>query len=213
MVSMGAEYAGASVDALYAKTRDAIAASALSATQFSGLPALGYSSSNSLAGTVSDNATFSLMGLYTTGPLSYYTGYEHITFENPSIALSPGFNDIGGYVLAYVNNTAYEKHDKVLQVYWVGVKYAIAENWTATAAYYDYRQSSYATGALAGCKSAVSSTCSGDLTAASIATNYHFTKRFDGYAGAMWSNVSHGSANGYLETTNINPTIGVKFTF
>ena len=213
MVSIGATFAGASVDALYVKIKDAVAASALNATQVAGLSALGYSSSNSLAGTVSDNATFSLMGLYSTAPLTYYAGYEHITYENPSIALSPGFNDIGGYVLAYVNNSAYEKHDKVLQVYWAGVKYAIAENWTATAAYYDYRQSSFATGALAGCASTVSSACSGNLEAASIATEYHFTKRFEGYAGAMWSNVSHGSANGYLKTTNINPTIGVKFTF
>ena len=213
MVSIGAELAGASVDALYVKIKDAIAASALNATQFAGLATLGYSSSDSLVGTASDNATLSLMGLYAAGPLTYYAGYEHITFENPSIDLAPGFNDIGGYVLAYVNNTTYEKHDKVLQVYWAGAKYAIGGNWTLTAAYYDYHQSSFASGALAGCSSTISSACSGNLAAASIASEYRFTKRFNGYAGAMWSNVSHGSANGFLETTNINPTIGVRFTF
>jgi hypothetical protein len=42
---------------------------------------------------------------------------------------------------------------------------------------------------------------------------YRFTKRFDSYAGAMWSNVSHGLANGYLETTTIDPTIGLRFSF
>jgi len=29
----------------------------------------------------------------------------------------------------------------------------------------------------------------------------------------MWSNVSHGLASGYLNTTMIDPTIGVRFSF
>jgi hypothetical protein len=29
----------------------------------------------------------------------------------------------------------------------------------------------------------------------------------------MWSNVSHGLAAGYLNTTMIDPTIGARFSF
>jgi predicted porin len=75
------------------------------------------------------------------------------------------------------------------------------------------KQFAYATGADAGCSSTVSGACSGNFNAASVSLDYHFTKRFDTYAGAMWSNVSHGLASGYLNTTMIDPTIGVRFSF
>jgi hypothetical protein len=36
----------------------------------------------------------------------------------------------------------------------------------------------------------------------------------DAYAGFMYSSVSDGLANGYLYfTTNVNPTIGVRYSF
>ena len=68
-LNAGGEYAGASVDAYFAKTRDAISVSALSAAQVAGLPALGYSVTNSLAATLSDNTAASLMGSYVFGTL------------------------------------------------------------------------------------------------------------------------------------------------
>jgi hypothetical protein len=36
---------------------------------------------------------------------------------------------------------------------------------------------------------------------------------FDAYVGAMYSGVHDGMASGYLSTTNINPTIGVRYKF
>jgi predicted porin len=132
---------------------------------------------------------------------------------NPSIDLAPGFDDIGGYTLAFVNNTAYADADKILQVYWAGARYAVNENLTAAIAYYGEKQNAYATGKDAGCSSVVSGKCSGHLNVASVSLVYHFTKRFDSYAGAMWSNVSHGLANGYIVTTSIDPTIGLRYSF
>jgi predicted porin len=210
---LGGEFAGASVDAYYVKTRDAVSASALNAADFALLPTLGYSASNSVAATVSDNTTYGIMGLYNFGAPTIYAGYEHINYADPSIALPAGFNDIGGYVLAFVNNTAYAKGDKVLEVYWAGVKYAVNENFNLIGAYYGYRQNSYASGANAGCSSNVSSACSGNLDAFSLSAIWHLTKRFDTYAGLMYSKVSDGLANGYLQTSNINPTVGVRFSF
>jgi predicted porin len=212
-VSLGAEYAGASVDAFYTKNRDAVSISALSATQVAGLPALGYALDTALVGTISDNAAFGAMASYAFGPATFYGAYEHITYMNPSINLAPGFDDIGGYTLAYVVNDAYAAADKILQVYWAGARYVVNENLTAAIAYYGEKQNAYATGKDAGCSSVVSGKCSGNFNAVSVSLDYHFTKRFDSYAGAMWSNVSHGLANGYIETTMIDPTIGLRYSF
>src|SRR6202041_175392 len=61
---LGGEYAGASLDAYYSKENSAITATYLTAAQVSGLPALGYSVSNSLAATISDNEAYALMAFY-----------------------------------------------------------------------------------------------------------------------------------------------------
>ena len=44
--------------------------------------------------------------------------------------------------------------------------------------------------------------------------DYFFNQHFDVYAGAMYSGVHNGLANGYVyNTTNINPTIGLRYKF
>ena len=214
-VALGADYAGASLDAFYTKVRDAVSVGTLSSAQLADLPGLNLSPSNSVAGTISDNASYGVMALYAVVPVpvTVYGGYQHITYMNPSIALAPGFDDIGGYTLGAVNNTAYAKADKILQVYWAGARYAVTPQFTAALAYYGEKQNAYATGANAGCSSVVSGACSGNFHALSVSVDYHFTKRFDTYAGAMWSNVSHGLASGYLNTSMIDPAIGARFSF
>ncbi len=211
--TLGGEFAGLSVDAYYAKVKDAIAAGALSAAQVADLPALGFSPSNSLAGTVTDNTTWSLQGLYALGPVKLFAAYENIKFQNPQTPLPVGFDDIGGYKLAVVNNTSLP-HEKILQVYWGGVKYAALANLDLTAAYYGYHQSSFATGANAGCTTTKSGQCSGNLQAISFDAVLKMSKHFDSFAGLMWSAVQDGLANGYIYSkNNINPTIGVRFRF
>ena len=218
-VSVGAAYAGASIDGFYTKMRDAVSVGTLSTAQLAALPALNLSSQNSLSGTISDNASYGAMASYALEPVlpvlpvTVYGGFQHITYMNPSIPLTAGFDDIGGYVLGAVNNTAYAKGDKQLNVYWAGARYAVTPEFTAAIAYYGEKQFAYATGKDAGCSSVVSGSCSGNFNAVSVSLDYHFTKRFDTYAGAMWSNVSHGLANGYLNTTMVDPTIGARFSF
>jgi predicted porin len=204
-----------SVDAFYTKMRDAVSVSTLSAAQLAALPALNLSSQNSVAGTISDNASYGIMALYAIPvlPVTVFGGYQHITYMNPSIALPAGFDDIGGYTLGAVNNTAFAAADKILQVYWAGARYSVTSQFTAALAYYGEKQNAFATGADAGCSSVISGACSGYFHALSVSLDYHFTKRFDTYAGAMWSNVSHGLANGYLNTSVIDPTIGLRFSF
>jgi predicted porin len=218
-VALGAQYLGASIDAFYTKIRDAVSAGALSAVQVDDLASLHLSSQNSVAGTISDNASYGAMVSYSLGslmpalPVSLYGGYQHITYMDPSIKLLVGFDDIGGYVLGAVNNTAYAKADKILQVYWGGVRYAIIPQLTATIAYYGEKQDAYATGKTAGCTTNVSGSCAGNFDAVSASLVYHFSKRFDAYAGVMYSSVSGGLSNGYLNNSMIDPTMGVRFTF
>jgi predicted porin len=223
-VSFGGEYAGASVDAYYVKVKDAVAISALSAAQVAGLPGLcpnplpaggscvSASPSNALSATVSDNTTYAIMGLYNMGVLKFFGGWEHIKYANPATPLSAGFN-VAAYTMAFVNNTAYP-NDRTLQVYWAGVRYTVLPELDLVGAYYGYKQNAYGTGANAGCSTNQSGTCSGTLDAISFDADYRLSKRFDAYAGVMYSGVHDGLASGYLfHTTDITTTTGVRFKF
>jgi predicted porin len=223
-VSFGGEYAGASVDVYYSKVKDAVSASALSAAQVSGLPGLcpnplpaggscvAASPSNALAATISDNTSYAIMGLYNMGIVKFFGGYEHISYANPRTPLAAGFS-LAAYTIAYVNNAAYPT-DRTLQVFWGGVRYTVLPQLDLVGAYYGYKQNSYGVGANAGCSTNKAGTCSGTEDVISFDADYRLTKRFDAYAGVMYSGVHDGLANGYLfHTTDITTTTGVRFKF
>jgi predicted porin len=222
---IGGDYAGFSIDGYYFKKYDAISIAALSAAQVTAIqtgtctaaaPATPqcWPISNSVAATISDNQTYSVMLAYQPpgAPVRFSGGYERITFDNPSNALPAGTLTIGGYILAVTNNLAYD-NEKVLEVYWAGVKWGITPDLDLLAAYYGYNQNAFATGASAGCSTKASSGCSGTETVMSLVFDYRFSKRFDVYAGSMYSGVQDGLANGYLFTTNIATTAGLRFRF
>jgi predicted porin len=209
--NVGGSLGPVSLDGYYSKVNSSITASALSAAQVSALPP-GDAVSNSLAATISDNTAYALMGLYQHDPLKVFGGYEYIKYTNPKNPLSPGFIDIGGYVLAYVNNAAYNEA-KIVQVYWTGVRYAVIPHLELTAAAYGVHQSAYGSAAQAGCTTDAHSVCSGNLEAFSVDADYRFNVHFDAYLGAMYSGAHDGLASGYINTTNINPTVGVRYKF
>jgi predicted porin len=219
---VGGEYAGLSIDAYYLNVKDAVSASALSAGQVADLytvgnTAFGYPVGNSLSGTISDNTTYSVLAMYDFGAPKIYAGYEHIQYADPTDPLTPGYVDEGGYILAFVNDqvgadSTYAR-DKDEQIYWAGVKYVFAPRFEATAAYYGIKQNSYATGANAGCSTNKAGNCSGTENVYSVAGVLHMSKRFDGYLGVMYSQVSGGLSNGFLNTSTVVPTIGVRFKF
>jgi len=209
---VGGNFAGASVDAFYSKVNSAITTTSLTAAQVAQLPALGFSVSNSLAATISDNTAYALMALYKIDPFKFFAGYEYIKYANPTTPLSAGFSDIGGYVLAFVSNTAYS-NSKTLQVYWTGARYTVIPHLDLTVAYYGYHQDAYGTGKQAGCSTSKYSVCSGSLEAFSFDADYRFNVHFDAYLGAMYSGVHDGAASGYIYTTNINPTVGARYKF
>ena len=210
---MGGNFAGASVDAYYSKVNSAITASALTARPGRCSFRRWVIRSRTLwPATISDNTAYALMALYKFEPFKFFAGYEHIKYANPSTPLSAGFIDIGGYVLAFVTNSAYN-NSKNVQVYWTGVRYTVIPNLELAVAYYGVHQDAYGTGPQAGCSTAAHSVCSGSLEAFSFDADYRFNLHFDAYLGAMYSGVHDGMANNYLNTTNINPTIGVRYKF
>jgi predicted porin len=232
-VSFGGDYAGLSVDAYYSKIKDAVAVAALNGAQVAGLEGtcpvgstaetcvaastLNNSISNSLAATVSDNTSFAIMGLYNMGFLKFFGGYEHIQYANPDTPLKAGFN-VAAYTIVFVNAQDGPKstylNDKKLQVYWAGVRYTVLPELDLVAAYYGYSQNAYGSGANAGCSTNKAGSCSGTEDVISFDADYRLSKRFDAYAGAMYSGVRDGLANGYLfHTTDITTTAGVRFKF
>jgi len=201
--NVGVEYAGFSVDGIYGHKDDAISAASLSVAQAATAP------HDSLAGTISDNTSYTLAGSYKTGPWKLCLGYEHIKYENPSNPLEAGFSGLGGYLISFTNNTAFPK-PKVLQASWGGVKYLITPDFDITGAFYHYDQNSYG---LKHCSDTSASTCSGTYNVYSAMADYRLSKRFDVYGGVMYSKVSDGQASGYLHESNFSPTVGMRFRF
>jgi len=249
--TLGADFAGFSADLYYAKKYDAVGVTSLSAAQVEGskgpppVPGLAalcnppttvpatppqcYSVTNSLAGTVSDNTTYSVMALYKPPslPLTFYAAWEHITFDNPTNPLPAGTVIEGGYVLAYANNAAYDR-SKVLNFFWGGAKWNVTPSLDVIVGTDDYKQNAFSPEAkLANCSTQVSSACSGWYYTASIVADYRLTKRFDVYVGTLWSEAKNGLANGYLLTSPtelfpggitstaeaLSTTMGVRFKF
>jgi len=204
--NLGGDYKNFSTDLLYTHKNDAIVAAPLTAAQVLANPA------NSLAATVSDNTAYTILGRYKFDKATVYAGFEQIHFDNPSSPLSPDSKDIGGYTLSVLTQNAYNIN-KVLNVYWTGVKYAFTPKLDLTGAYYAYKQNSYATGAHLGCSTAVSSGCSGSFNAESLAAVYKLTGHADLYGGFMRSAVDNGLASGYLSPSNITSMVGVRFKF
>ena len=79
-----------------------------------------------------------LVGKYSNGPVKLFAGYEFIRYAPPSnpYAAGTGFTDIAGdFVCAgcaainntNINNTAFNAGDKLFNVFWTGVKYAVTD--------------------------------------------------------------------------------------
>ena len=107
-----------------------------------------------LTATISDNSAVMLVAKYAIGQLKLYGGYERITYLAPSDPQT-AFKDIAGSFLcqgcAAINNTDIINTafgvggfgDKIFQVMWTGVKYAVTDKLDVIGAYYHYTQNSY----------------------------------------------------------------------
>jgi predicted porin len=138
-----------------------------------------------------------------------FGGYANMRYSNPSSPLTAGITTIGGYVLSFLNQTAFTV-PKTLQVYWGGSKYSLTKKLDLIGAYYGWRQNSYLGN---GCSNNSSSKCSGNRNDESVNGIYKLTSHIDLYAGLDWSNVSNGLSAGYLYTSNLSVMAGTRIKF
>jgi predicted porin len=212
---VGFDYMGLSMDFLGARIYDAVSAAPLSAAQLAVAPAIGIPSA-SVSGTIFDNTAFMAVAKYSIGAFKLYGGYEYIEFANPNNPLPVGSFLQGSFTLGAVNNTNFTT-DKILQVAWVGVRYAARADLDLTVAFFHEWQNSFIIGngsnPTGTCSTNVSAGCSGQLDAVSALADWRFAKHFDAYAGMMWSQVSNGLSNGFLQRSSIDPTVGLRYQF
>jgi predicted porin len=174
---------------------------------------------NTEYGIVTDNTAVMVAAKYTWNQLKFFGGYEYIQMTNPSDPLGVGATAQGGYLLSGVEDNNLDS-PKIVQVFWTGVKYAYNKKTDITLSYYheeqnDFRVPSTCTPA------SFRSSCAGTLDEVSLYTDYHFTKRFDVYAGIAYSDVTGGLAIAiphapgvpYYHNDNTAPTLGARFAF
>jgi predicted porin len=205
-----------SLDAIGSHVQNAVSVAVTASTLPAVLPTV-------LTATLSDNTSMMLVGKYSNGPVKLFAGYEFIRYAPPSNPFAPGtgFSDIAGdFVCAgcaainntNINNTAFNAGDKLFHVFWTGVKYAVTDNLDVIGAYYHYDQPAF--GTPVNCANAAAfPNCHGTFDAVSFVVDWRFAKKFDTYAGFMFSQVNGGLANGYLNRSSIDPTIGLRFRF
>jgi predicted porin len=166
---------------------------------------------NTLGATISDDSSVMLLAKYTYHQLKLFGGYEFISFANPSTPLTSGFTNVAGIPILFgnISQTSFV-NDEHLQIMWAGARYAFTDTLDAGVAYYHYDQNSFGK---TFCANTSASTCAGTLDAVSLNVDWQFAKKFDAYAGFMYSQVHNGLANGYLFTNNFAPTAGLRFRF
>jgi len=222
---IGFDYMGFSMDFIGGKIYDALSVgTTLSAAQVA-LISPATCSLGCLSGVISDNTIFAVAAKYTIGQWKLYGGYEHIDYANPNNPLAPGAFAAGGYNVGIVNDAFYQT-DRIMNIFWVGVKYAVTPTFDIMGAYYGYRQNNFlqsgvgatvlsnptpagVVGAVnpanVGCTSSAFAGCSGSMDMVSIALDWRFARHVDLYAGVSYSQKTGGLANGYnLTATNLN---------
>lgn len=215
-----------SFDAIYSYVRDAVALSDGPGTlDANGTPIPPFLP-QALTATISDNRAVMLLARYTNGPLKLYAGYEQIKYSAPSDPQF-AFTDIGGDFIclgcvAFNNtnivNTAYGVNglsDRILQIMWTGVKYAVTSQVDVIAAYYHYTQNSFF-GTAAGpapCSGSNMSQCAGTFNAISGVVDWKFAPKWDVYIGLMRSQYNGGLANAFIENNNLATTAGLRFRY
>ncbi|HXW16530.1 MAG TPA: porin, partial [Terriglobia bacterium] len=175
---------------------------------------------NTVYGIVTDNSAIMGAAKYTLDPFKFYAGYEFIQQTNPTNPLGVGALDQGGYLMSGVEDENLDSPKKV-QIWWTGVKYTYAKKTDITLSWYHQQQNDFRRPSTCSATAGFRSSCAGDLDEVSLYADHHFTKRFDGFAGIAYSDVSgglaiaipHGPGVPYKYDSNLAPTVGVRFMF
>jgi predicted porin len=175
---------------------------------------------NTVYGIVTDNTAIMGAVKYTWDPFKFYGGYEYIWYNNPQNPLGVGASGQGGYILSGVEDNNLDS-EKLVQIWWMGLKYSINEKTDITLPWYHQQQNDFRVPSTCSATAGFRSSCAGSLNEVSLYVDHHFTKRFDGFAGIAGSWVSgglaiaipHGPGVPYFYDSNIAPVIGGRFAF
>jgi predicted porin len=175
---------------------------------------------NTVYGIVTDNNGMMGAVKYTLDPFKFFAGYEYIWQNNPADPLGVGASDQGGYIMSGVEDNNLDS-EKILQIWWTGVKYAYDSKTDITFAWYEQAQNDFRIPKTCSVAAGFRSSCGGVLEEGSLYLDHHFTKRFDGFAGLAYSFVTgglsiaipHGPGVPYLHNSNFAPLVGGRFAF
>ncbi len=178
------------------------------------------STDNTVYGIVTDNNAVMATAKLTWDPFKFYAGYEYIWQNNPKNPLGVGATDQGGYLMSGVEDNNLDS-EKLLQIWWEGIKYTYNTKTDVTLSWYEQRQNDFRFPKTCSAAAGFRSSCAGTLDEGSLYTDHRFARRFDGFAGLAYSFVTgglaiaipHGPGVPYLHNSNFAPTIGGRFTF
>jgi predicted porin len=202
-----------SLAATYQSTTDSINTNQITGTNL-------ISTDDTVYGIVTDNNAFLATGKYAGEVFKVYGGFEYIWQNNPHNPLGVGASDQGGYFMSGVEDNNLDT-EKILRIWWTGVKYAYNSKTDITFAWYEQLQNDFRSPQTCSVAAGFRASCAGALNEGSIYTDHHFTKRFDGFAGLAYSFVyggaaiaiPHGPGVPFLHNSNFAPTIGGRFSF
>jgi predicted porin len=178
------------------------------------------STDDTVYGIVTDNNAVMVAAKYKWDRFKFFAGYEYIWQNNPANPLGVGASDQGGYYMSGVEDNNLDS-EKLVQIWWTGVKYTYRSKTDFTFAWYQQQQNDFRIPPTCSPSAGFRSSCAGALNEGSLYADHHFTKRFDGFAGITYSYVSgglaiaipHGPGVPYNSDNNFAPTIGGRFTF
>ena len=227
----GFDWNGFSFDGVYKYAKDAVALG----TYGVAAPPFGP---DVLKGTIENVSSFAVAGKYKWDRITLFAGYQNERISNPT-DLPVGSvvrTSNGGYAAAFGTGVQGPTSGaasafpvpRINQVVWTGAKFAAMPSVDLIFGYYHVWQNDYfgPTETAATCapnaKSAgggyapqgsANSKCKGTEDAISGVVDWRPYKRVDVYAGAMYSKVGGGLANGYFVNDNLAATGGVRLSF
>ncbi len=207
-----------SLSAPYQSTTDSI-----NTNPINGGPGMGpnlIDPNGTVYGIVTDNNAIMVAVKYKLDPFKFFAGYEYIWQNNPSNPLGVGASDQGGYIMSGVEDNNLDS-EKLVNIWWTGVKYTYRSKTDFTFSWYQQRQNDFRLPPTCSPSAGFRSSCAGTLNEGSLYADHHFTKRFDAFAGIAYSYVSGGLAIAiphkpgapYNSGNNCAPTVGGRFTF
>ncbi len=178
------------------------------------------STDNTVYGIVTDNNAFLTTAKYAGERFKVFGGFEYIWQNNPHNPLGVGASDQGGYSMSGVEDNNLDT-EKILRIWWTGVKYAYDRKTDITFAWYEQLQNDFRSPQTCSATAGFRASCAGGLNEGSLYSDHHFTKRVDGFAGLAYSFVyggmaiaiPHGPGVPYLHNSNFAPVVGGRFVF